>query len=324
MKLFYKISYFVTAVCFLTGCLKDDRNLIDPANTNNVIEFANTANLVSPTTSRYPLLSINILMQANETYNAVVSYSGANNAPEDITVEVDVADPAIITAYNTQNRPSVPLVPVPTNLYTIATKKVIIKKGTRQVNLPITFTNSNLLFAQGYALALTIKSVSPTNHIISGNFNNMLFLLNGINKLDGIYTLKYRFGNNDRNYDVTPVTWFYSDVTLVTASATTSTMRNLNAGTSVTTAVHAATSVGLPVSIPTFIPLLTYDPTSLRITNIANNTTSSPRTALPNPLVVDNRFDPATQSVFASFILRETARMDMIINDTLLYKSPRF
>lgn len=323
MKLFYKILFCSSTALFFTSCLKDDRNLIDPANTNNVVEFANTANLVSPTTSRYPLLSVNIPMLPSVTYNAVVSYSGANNAPEDITVEVDVADPSIITAYNTQNRPPVPFVPVPTTLYSIPTKTVVIQKGTRQVNLPITFTNSNLLFAQGYALALTIKSVRPSNHIISGNFNTMLYSLNGINQLDGIYTLKYRFGTNDRNFDITPVTWFYSDVTLVTASVNTSTMRNLNAGTSVTTGVHAATSIGLPTSIPTFVPLLTYDLASLRITNITNNTTTSPRTAVPNPLVTDNRLDAASKTVFASFLLRETGRPDMIINDTLIYKSPR-
>jgi len=321
MKLFYKILCLSTSAFIFTGCLKDDRNLIDPANTNNVIEFANTANLTSPTTSRYPLLSINIIMQATGTYNAVISYSGANNAPEDITVEVVVADPSILTAYNTQNRTT--LLPIPSNLFSIPQTRVVILKGTRQVNLPITFVNSDLLFGRGFVLALSIKSVSPSNHIISGNFNTMLFSLSGINELDGVYTLKYRFGTNDRNYDVTPVTWFYSDVTLVTASTTTSTMRNINAGTSVTAAVHAATSLGIPTSIPTFVPLLTYNLTSLRITNISNNTTTSARTALPNPLVTDNRVDAATKTVFASFILRETGRPDMIINDTLIYKSPR-
>ena len=321
MKLFYKIFFCSTAALLLTSCLKDDRNLIDPANTNNVIEFANTANLTSPTTSRYPLLSVNIPMQPSVTYNAVISYSGANNAPEDITVEVELASPAILTAYNTQNRTS--LVPTPSTLYSLPQTKVVIPKGARQVNFPIVFTNSNLLFGQGYALGLTIKSVSPSNHIVSGNFNTMLFSLSGINALDGIYTLKYRFGTNDRNYDVTPVTWFYSDVTLVTASVNTSTMRNLNAGTSITTGVHAATSLGLPTSIPTFVPLLTYDLTSLRITNVSNNTTTSTRTAVPNPLVTDNRLDAASKAVFASFLLRETGRPDMIINDTLIYKSPR-
>ncbi len=320
MKLFYKILCFSASSFIFTGCLKDDRNLIDPANTNNVIEFANTANLTSPTTSKYPLLSVNIVMQATGSYNAVVSYSGANNAPEDITVEVEVADPSILAAYNTQNKTT--LLPIPSNLFSLPQTKVVILKGTRQANLPITFVNSDQLFGRGFVLTLKIKSVSPSNYIISGNYNIMLFSLSGINQLDGIYTLKYIFGANDRSYDVTPVTWFYSDVTLVTASTTTSTMRNLNAGTSVTTGVHAATSLGIPTSIPTFVPLLTYDLTSLRITNISNNSAST-RTAVPNPLITDNRLNAASKSVFASFILRETGRPDMIINDTLIYKSPR-
>jgi hypothetical protein len=40
-------------------------------------------------------------------------------------------------------------------------------------------------------------------------------------------------------------------------------------------------------------------------------------------LVTDNRLDAASKAVFASFLLRETGRPDMIINDTLIYKSPR-
>jgi hypothetical protein len=43
-------------------------------------------------------------MQPTGVYNALVSYSGPNVAPEDITVTVGVADPAILAFYNTQNK----------------------------------------------------------------------------------------------------------------------------------------------------------------------------------------------------------------------------
>lgn len=158
--------------------------------------------------------------------------------------------------------------------------------------------------------------------MISGNFNTMLYLLNGINNIDGVYELHFKFGANDRGYDTYPVSWYYSDVTMVTASTTTSTMRNVNAGTSVTTAVHAAVASGLPTSIAGFVPLLTIDPATSKIVNVTNNSGGTKSTVL-NPAVTDSRLDPATKNIYVSFILREAGKQDMIVYDTLFYKTPR-
>ncbi len=318
MKLFNKIIILSLFTTLFTGCLKDDSAIINPANTQNVIEFANTANLTSPTTSKYPLLSVNIIMQNTGTYNAVVSYSGANNAPEDITVEVVGADPAILTAYNTQNKTT--YLPLPAANYSFPQTKVVIPRGQRQVNFPITLLNTDSLFGKNYVLGLSIKSAS--SGIISGNFNNILYLMTGINKNDGIYLLKYKFGANDRNYDVTPVTWYYSDVTLVTASKNTVTLRNLNAGTSVTTGTHAAQSLGIPTSIAGFVPLLTFDLASNAITLVSNNSGGAKTTNL-DPSVTTSRFDPVSKSVFLSMILKEAGKADMVINDTLIFQTLR-
>jgi hypothetical protein len=319
MKLYKKILAFsVMAICF-TSCLKDDSNVLDPAKTENVIEFANTANLTSPTTSRLPLLTVNIVMDPGNTYNAAVSYSGANNAPQDITVEVGVADAAVVTAYNTQN--SRTYVMLPSNLYTLPVTKVVIPKGSRRVDFPINFATPDQLYGKNYVLPLVIKSASYGQ--ISGNFHTMLYLLNGVNRYDGIFTLKYRFGANDRNYDLATTTWFYSDVQLVTTSATTAVLRNLNAASPFP---HVAVSAGLPTSISNLVPQFTFDLATNKITTISNSvaaTSTQTKTAVANPAVTDNRFDPATKNVFASFILKETGKADMIINDTLIYKTPR-
>ena len=322
MKLYISIIIGVVAVS-LAGCLKDKPPVLDPAASHNVIEFANTANLTSPTTSKYPLLSINIVMDAPATYTAVVSYSGAFNAPEDITVEVGVADSAVIKFYNTQNARA--YLVLPANLYTLPQTKVTIAKGTRQVNLPITFSDPAALFNKSYVLALTIKSVS--SGIISGNFGTMLYLLSGINRYDGVYTLKYRFGTNDRGYDLNATAWYFADVQLVTTSTTTAVLRNLNAASPYP---HAAMSNGIPTSIgsgstgsnPSFTPQFTFDLSNNKITNIVNSVAGA-KTAIPNPAVTDNRADLANKNVYASFILKESGRADMIINDTLIWKSPR-
>ncbi|HYE55121.1 MAG TPA: DUF1735 domain-containing protein [Chitinophagaceae bacterium] len=317
MKLSIKILFAAVLASGFTGCLKDDE-LMDPSQSQNVIEFANSANLTSPTTSKIPLLTVNITMDPGGSHNAIVSYSGAHETPQDINVEVAVADNAVITAYNTQNSRS--YVPLPSNLYNMPATKVTIKKGERRALIPINFVNGADLYNKNYVLALTIKSASYGT--ISGNFGTMLYLINGVNRYDGIYTLKYRFGTNDRNYDTQPVTWFFSDVQLVTTGNTTTVMRNMNVGSPY---AHGSTINGLPNSIANFTPVLTFDLSNNKITNIANSVTSGspPKTAVPNPAVTDNRADMTSRNIYASFILKESGKQDMIINDTLIYKGPR-
>ena len=321
MKLYKKITAFSILTACLTSCLKDESNLLDPAKTENVIEFANTANLTSPTTSKYPLLSVNIVMDPSQVYNAAVSYSGANNAPEDIAVEVGVADSSVLAFYKSQVSAASSYTMIPSNLYTLSATRVVIPKGSRRVNLPINFPNPDQLYGKNYVLPLVIKSAS--SGIISGNFNTMLYLLSGINRFDGIYTLKFRFGANDRGYDLGATTWYYSDVQLFTTGANTATLRNLNASSPYP---HAAVSGGLPVNIASYVPLFTFDLTTNKIANITNSvavTATQTKTAALNPAVTDNRFDLASKNVYASFLLKETGRPDMIINDTLIYKSAR-
>jgi hypothetical protein len=315
MKIYIKILAFGMMVTCLASCLKDDSNLLDPDKTENVIEFANTANLTSPTTSKLPLLTVNIVMDPGNIYNAAVSYSGAHDAPQDITVEVGVADAAVVTSYNTQNARA--YVMLPSNLYSLPVTKVVIPKGSRRVDFPINFPNPDQLYNKNYVLPLVIKSTSYGS--ISGNFHTMLYLLNGVNRYDGVYTLKYRFGANDRSYDLATTTWYYSDVQLVTTSATTAVLRNLNAASPYP---HAAVTGGLPTNITGLVPQFTFDLANNKITTISNSVTGT-KTVVPNPAVSDNRADLSTKNVYASFILKETGKIDMIINDTLVYKTPR-
>lgn len=318
MRIFKLIIVGILAVS-MAGCLKDKPPVIDPNATENVIEFANTANLTSPTASKYPLLSINIVMDAPATYTAVVSYSGAFSAPEDITVQLDVADPAIIAAYNTQNKTTYTV--LPTNLYTLPAKQVVIPKGGKRASVQINFPDPAALYAKNYVLGLTIKSAS--SGIISGNFGTMLYLLTGIHRFDGIYTMKFKMGANDRNYDQNATTWYFADIQVVTTAVDKAVVRNMNVASPYP---HPAVSNGIPTSITNFAPLLTFDLSNNKITNVANNvapSSSNTKTAIPNPAVTDNRFDPATKNLYFSFILKETGRADMIINDTLVYKSPR-
>ncbi|MEO8172171.1 MAG: DUF1735 domain-containing protein [Sediminibacterium sp.] len=334
MKLYRKILAAGALAIGFSGCLKDDSAVMSASNTTNVVEFKNTAPLLTTSvTSQYGALALNVIMQANGTYNAMVSYSGPNVAPEDITINIAAAPASVITTYNTENKltGTAAYTPLPSTNYTLPKTTVVIPKGERTALVPMTFINSDQIFGKGYALALAITSVSG-GHTISGNFGTIIYFLSGINSMDGVYELHFKFefrapgtttpAANDRGYDVFPVSWYYSDIQMVTASTTNSTMRNLNAGTSITTAVHAATAGGLPSNIATTIPLLTYNLTTNKVTAVANNTATSPRTLAINT-AADNRFDPATGNIYVSFTVKEAAKNDMLVYDTLFYKTPR-
>jgi hypothetical protein len=312
-----RLSVKILAVLFVTGlagCLKDKPPVLDPSQAENVIEFANSANLTSPTTSKYPLLSINVVMDPAGSHTGIVRYSGANDAPQDINVEIEVADSAVIKAYNTQNARA--YLVLPAALYSLPKTKLTIPKGQREVSFPINFVNADQLFNKNYVLALTIKSTSFG--LVSGNFGTMLYLISGINRYDGVYLLKYRFGSNDRGYDLNTITWYYSDVHLFTTGATTNTLRNLNVGSPY---AHGAVANGIPTSIASFTPQFTFDLSNNKITAVTNSVAGT-KTAVLNPAVTDNRAEPG-KNVYASFILKEAGKQDMIINDTLIYQRPR-
>jgi hypothetical protein len=330
MKLYQKILAVSVLAMGFGGCLKDDSAVLSAENTINVIEFKNTAPLLTTSvTSKYGALALNVIMQPTGTYNAMVSYSGPNVAPEDITVTIGVADTSVIGTYNRQNKLTGTAVytPLPTANFALPKTTVTIPKGERTAVFPMNFINSDQIYGKGYALALTITGVTG-GHTISGSFGSIIYFLSGINKqMDGVYELHFKMtfnGTNDRGFDTYAVPWYYSDIQMVTASTTTSTMRNLNAGTSITSAVHAASAAGLPANIATFIPLLTVDPVTNKITAVANNTTTAGTpTAKINPAVTDSRYDPATNNIYVSFIVSQTGKTDIVVNDTLLYKTPR-
>lgn len=325
MKLYRTILAASVLSVGFSGCLKDDSTVLNPANVQSVIEFQNTANLATNVaTNPIALNTIKIQMDpTNPVYNAVISYSGAKDADEDISVTVGTSDAAVLALYNSKQATT--YTALPTANYSFPTPTVIIKKGTRKVNFPIQLTGSDQFFGKNYVLPLTIKTVSSGT--ISGNFQHMLYLISGVSKLDGVYELHFKFDYtnpalSDRGYDLFAAGWYYSDIQMLTQSTTTSAVVNLNAGTSATSGVHAAIAAGLPSNIPTTVPLLTFDPATYKITSIKNNVTTSTRTLTMNS-AYDNRMDKTTNNIYFSFTLTETGKNPMLVTDTLIYKTPR-
>src|SRR6187402_2743389 len=107
-----------------TSCLKDHL-AVDPAQSNNVIEFANTGTNVSPAGAIYPRFSSDLgSLETGDsaTFNVNLSYSGANMAPTDITVTLAI-DTAALNAYNTDQETDYVLPPA--SVYHLASTAVI-------------------------------------------------------------------------------------------------------------------------------------------------------------------------------------------------------
>ncbi len=186
----------------LTSCLKDTLTL-DPANSTNVIEFKNPSSFSSPFGSKYALYSQAFDLAPENDYSVTVSYSGANEAPEDITVTLGTDEPAL-AQYNTEQSAHYDL--MPSTLYTLPAQ-VTIPKGQRTVTVPMKVKSSSFDFSKSYVLPIQIKTASSGT--VSGNFGTILLNLSVKNKYDGRYkvtNLSFRHATNSAFTANTPRT----------------------------------------------------------------------------------------------------------------------
>lgn len=183
-----KASMVVVAALALTSCVKDHL-AVDPAQSNNVIEFANTGNIVSSAGAVHPRFASdlgNLPVGDSSTFVVNLSYSGAEkSAPNDITINLSV-DAAALDAYNADDETEYALPPA--SAYRFPTS-VVIKKGEKVKQITVTIIRSpEYNFDTSYALPLKIASVS--SGIISGNFGTAIYSFTARNVYDGIYKME--------------------------------------------------------------------------------------------------------------------------------------
>jgi len=191
MKQLKIASFIFSALLFsIAGCLKERDMNIDPdKGQRNVIEFENTGDNIAGATSKFPEFYSDFgLLTSSSTgssFNVNVSYSGADVAPTDITVNIEI-DSTVLDTYNDDN--GTDYVVPPADIYSLPTSAVI-KQGTRmaQITVPIAF-NSSYDFGAHYALPLKIASASTGT--ISSNFGKAVYSFGVRNGYDGNYTLK--------------------------------------------------------------------------------------------------------------------------------------
>ena len=183
-----KTFIFLALILGLSSCLKEGNMNIDTTKgPKNVIEFANTGDDVSASSSTYPRFNTDLgslAAGASATFNVNVSYSGGDVAPQDISVTLAI-DAASLTLFNTQNGTDYELPPA--DVFSFPTA-VVIKKGTRLAQVQVTVNNSNDFdFDANYAIPISIASASMGT--LSSNFGKAFYSFSARNAYDGIYTM---------------------------------------------------------------------------------------------------------------------------------------
>ena len=303
----------------ITSCLKDEI-VLDPSKTNNVIEFGNPSDIVSPEGAKYYMYGPALEIKPEIDLVVPVSYSGTKTAPEKISVVVGVAPSSVITEYNTQQSTSFIL--LPSDLYTIVSTTAEIPSGQRTSNIVIKFKTNQFDLTKNYVLPLTI--VSSTFGIISTNFRTILLNVKAKNKYDGVYTLTA----TDPLRDVVApnLTGFYPmDADLITQGA--SSVAMYDGRYAANNFAHALRNGTAFTSYGNFSPVFTMNDNGIviSVTNYFGQGT--------NPQVRSARLDPTginkftivgdTKTLEVKYILVQAGNDRTFFSEKWVFKSPR-
>lgn len=321
MKKYYFL--FLLSSLGLGACLKERPNL-DPDESNNALEIYEEVPVptTSPATAVYPVYSKSFDISPSATFEIKVNYAGSGNAPQDITVTLAL-DQNAMNAYNTEQGTHYTFMPA--TLYTIDNWTVTIPKGQRLAKKTVTFKPDQ--FNPALTYGFPVKIVSATSGKISTNFGTVIYALGAKNKYDGVYTSKFKhngwaaFGIYDGAAALS-----YGDFELITTGA--NTLKRYNRRRSDELQPGYSVNASGDVAITAFggvTPLFTFDLTTNKLTNYSNTTALDARNRILrlDPAVTDSRYDPATKTIYAAYILEQTGRPNLIYRDTLVYKSAR-
>lgn len=185
MKKYISLAVVAASVLGLSSCLKDKNLVLDPAKSPSVIEFSTISDNPIDTGANITSYSRAFPIVNSSTTTIDVHYTGGSVALSDITVNVE-ASQASLDAFNGVQDDDNKFTMMPSDLFTIATPTVVIKKGTSKATVTLTVkTTSPFSLAENYAIPLTIKSVSSGS--ISHNYGAIMLNIKAQNALDADY-----------------------------------------------------------------------------------------------------------------------------------------
>ena len=329
MKQFKITTFLFAAVAMsLTACLKKAEMTTDPDKSPTVIEFANTGNDVSGSTSTYPRFNTDLgSVKTGQTvkFNINVNYAGAETAPADITVNLAL-DAGLLSKFNTENGTN--YVAPPTSIYTFPTTATI-KKGERKATVEVSVTNNaSFDFGVNYALPLQISSVSQGK--ISSNFGKAVYSFSARNNYDGVYLMEATSPMVDvTNAAITG--WYPIEMQLITYTGNSIALYD---GINYVSAYgHPIKSGGSGSYYGSFSPVFFFDATG-KITSVTNyygqESSANKRSAVLDPTGVNQatfNADGTIKSFQVSYIMTQSNVSPMLprtyFKEKFTYVEPR-
>jgi len=348
MKDLLKIFSLSAVLCIgLSSCLKDELYTADTNDAPSIITFSEAPSASSSASNIYPVYNraFNVVPSSDITF--AVSYSGDDVAPQDINVKIAV-DNAAITAYNNKIVADARAAAeeegtdpdeaedavhgdlfdqMGTNLFTLNTSEVTIKKGEKSANIVISVKPELFDFSYRYGLAISITSSSLGE--IADNFKTAIFFVTAKNKYDGAYSLLGRLSSVPDRPTINTSSDFAwpGDVNLVTASATEVDVYDatLNWGGGINQWV---TPIGTPTGGQSAFgqvrPRIKFDLTTNKVISVVNmysNPTNG--RALKLDTSYDSKYDPETEMVDVKFIMTQPGFQDLPIHYKFTYEGSR-
>ena len=258
-----------------------------------------------------------------QNVNAYVSVVAPQPLGSDITVTLAL-DPTALADYNTANGTSYEL--PASNAYSIKSFAVTVKKGVNLDSLQIIVYPDKVDLTK--QLAIPIKISDASGLPISANFRSAIYSIGVKNKYDAIYGLRIQtigwaaYGIADGvTYDY-PKTADGRGMGLLTAGISSVDLFDYYRSDYLQPAFTAG---GGATAFGATSPRFTFDPATNLLTSVVNTTPNDGRgrAFLLNPNVTDSRFDPATKTIYAAYIMKQNGRPDQKIYDTLSYIMPR-
>ncbi len=324
MKMFFIriLSIMLILSITVTSCLKDseyDNGQIQSVANGNIKVIGLGLSVTS--SSNFVTISVDA-SNSDTTFNIVpVTLGGPSAAPSDIHVTLALND-TLVSQYDTANGTTY-TVPA-SSIYSFPNGLVVtIPKGSRTGMLAIKCKPNDLLPGP-YALGFTITGIAESGYVISGNYNSGIVALGVKNQYDGQYGLTIKtvgwdaYGIADGVTNVWP-----GNISLVTSGVSSVTTTTSVGG--VGSLQFAFTATGSVTGFGATMPQFTFDPSSNKLTAVTNLAAPDARQRAfhINPAVTTSRFDPATRTIYAAYIMTQLGRPDQQIYDTLNYVGPR-
>lgn len=305
------------------GCLKDDDfedgTIQSLHNSNGTNENAIEIQLNSADAENFLHTSFDASNKDTTVNFVPIVLASPGMAPQDIHVTVAL-DPTLVDEYNNDNgtaysKPA-------SNQYTIVNPVVTIPKGSRVGYVQIKLNPTNFI-GDEWALGFTITKVDEAGYYLSGNLANGIVAFGIKNKYDGIYSLKIAT-QGWAAYSIMddPTLKSYpGNFEVITAGASSVSLSNPNSGT----LQPALTSGGSATAFGATTPLFTFNPATDAVTSVTNTTPDDGRgRALQlNTAIAGSKYDPATKTITAHYIMKQNGRPDQLIDVVFTYVRPR-